>query len=116
MEASASERVDDIDAMLWSFSGESFLPHAKADQAQPDTQPILLTTSNDNLNNAQIRFFVDAGDVTAHPGYERLVYIFNGLDEAAVARARLQWKAASGANITATYWLQDDAGAWKKKA
>lgn len=116
VETDPQERVDAIDAMLWTFSEESFLPHGKAGEPGAANQPILVLHGTDNPNDAQIRFFIDAGDVAAHSGYERLVYIFNGRDEAAVSRARGQWKAATAAGIDATYWQQNDAGRWQKKA
>ncbi len=116
VETDPVERVEAIDAMLWTFSEESFLPHGKAGEPGADGQPILVTNGEGNPNAAQIRFFVDAGEVADHSGYERLVYIFNGRDEAAVARAREQWKAAAAAEIDATYWQQNDAGRWEKKA
>lgn len=116
VETEPFERVTALDAMLWTFSDDSFLPHGTVREAGAEAQPILLTDSAENTNQAAIRFFIDAGDVSQHPGYERLVYIFNGNDEAAVARARVQWKAAKEAAIEATYWQQTEAGRWEKKA
>ena len=116
VETEPFERVEALDAMLWTYQDDSFLPHGTMKNAEPEAQPILLTDSTDNPNKAEVRFFVDAGDVAAHQGYERLVYLFNGNDESAVARARVQWKAAKAANINATYWQQTETGAWEKKA
>lgn len=116
VEASPFERVEAIDAMLWTYQDDSFLPHGTVKDEDASLQPIVLTDSLENSNNADIRFFIDTGDVAAHLGYKRLVYIFNGNDEAAVSRARLQWKAAKAADIEATYWQQTEAGRWEKKA
>jgi len=116
VETAPQERVDALDTMLWTFADESFLPHGKSSDPGAEQQPIVLTHEPDNPNKADIRFFVDSGDVTAHTSYQRLVYIFNGHDEEAVERARTQWKAAKAQNITATYWQQNQAGAWEKKA
>ena len=48
-------------------------------------------------------------------GYERIVYLFDGRDAAAVARAREQWKAVKGADCEATYWQQSLEGRWEKR-
>ena len=44
-----------------------------------------------------MRFLVDGAELAEHTGYERIVYLFDGNDEDAVARARAQWKAAKSA-------------------
>lgn len=115
VETSPVERVEVLDALLWTYQDESFLPHGTIKDANASGQPILLTDQPENINKADVRFFIDAGEVAAHQGYERLVYLFNGNDEAAVARARVQWKAAKTANIEATYWQQSESGAWEKR-
>jgi len=116
VETNPIERVEKIDTMLWTFSDDSFLAHSKIDDPHAEAQPILVTNEGSNPNGAQIRFFVDSGDVTAHSDYERLVYIFNGHDEQAVARARTQWSAAVNKEMPATYWQQSENGRWEKKA
>ena len=47
---------------------------------------------------------------------ERIILIFDGRDESALAEARRQWTAAKGAGFAATYWKQTDAGRWEKQA
>jgi DNA polymerase-3 subunit chi len=49
-------------------------------------------------------------------GYERIVYLFDGRDAAAVGQAREQWKAVKTAGCQATYWQQSQEGRWEKKA
>ena len=44
-------------------------------------------------------------------GYERLVVLFDGNDEDALAAARGHWKAVKAAGHEATYWQQDRARA-----
>lgn len=116
IEAASEQQVEELDQMLWTYSDESFLPHGPLTCDNPAAQPILITTQSGNENQAAIRFFIDAGDVTAHPDYERLVYIFNGNNQEALIQARLQWKAAKAATLDATYWQQNNEGRWEKKA
>ena len=116
VETAPQERVEALDTMLWTYADESFLPHGKSSDPDAERQPILLTHEPDNPNKADIRFFVDSGDVTAHTNYQRLVYIFNGNNEPHLKRAREQWKAAKEAELDATYWQQNSNGRWEKKA
>jgi DNA polymerase-3 subunit chi len=116
IEAGSRERAAALDATLWTWRDDSFLPHGLAGEETDKLQPVLITTDTDNANSANVRFFVDRavpGDVA---GYQRIVYLFSGHDPDAVAEARAAWKALSTPENTVTYWQQDAAGRWVKKA
>ena len=48
--------------------------------------------------------------------YQRIVLLFDGDDEDAVAAARGYWTEAKAKGFDATYWQPDDRGRWVKKA
>ena len=105
-----------LDALLWTFDPASFLPHA-VDGEHAAMQPLLLTNEDEAANGAAILAVVDG----ALPGdlepYARVLYMFDGGDDDALALARRHWKALrSRDGVTATYWQQDDAGRWAKAA
>jgi DNA polymerase III subunit chi len=78
---------------------------------------VVLTLSESNPNRAAIRFLVEGAPLPAEvSGYERLVVVFDGNDEEALAAARGHWKAVKAAGHEATYWQQDPRGRWEKKA
>ncbi len=74
------ERVEALDALLWTYADDSFLPHGSAKDGHPARQPIYLTNGDDNPNGAAVRFLVDGAVAAAFSGYARLVYIFDGRD------------------------------------
>src|SRR6185436_14903031 len=89
VQTSSEERVEALDAHLWTFRDDSFLPHGTARDPQAREQPILLTVNDDNPNDAQVRFLIDGAPVPADAGaYQRLVLIFDGEDPDAVTAAR----------------------------
>ncbi len=117
VQSSSDERVEALDAQLWTYNDSSFLPHGTVRGGDAADQPILLTTENDNRNGASIRFLIDGAPLPEDVGgYERVVLIFDGDDEEAVAAARLNWKDIKEKGLTATYWQTDDQGRWVKKA
>ncbi len=116
VETHPAPRVEALDQMLWTYSDESFLPHGIEGAPFAETQPILLTASEENTNNADVRFFVDGGDVTKHVNYQRLVYLFNGNDDEAVSRARGEWQSARKAELDITYWQEGPGGGFTQKA
>lgn len=116
VQAANEERLDALDLSLWTYSEESFLPHGNARSGFATEQPIFLTTGDENPNGAGVRFLVDGAKAAAFDAFNRLVYLFDGHDEEAVASARGQWKAAKAAGCTVTYWQQTTAGRWEQKA
>lgn len=116
VETGSPERASALDASLWTYRDESFLPHAVAGAETDALQPVLITTDAGNPNAANVRFFVDRAVPRDVAGYERIVYLFSGHDPDAVAEARVAWKALSTRENTVTYWQQDPGGRWVKKA
>jgi DNA polymerase-3 subunit chi len=45
-----------------------------------------------------------------------VVFIFDGSDADAVARARAEWQAAKARGHAVSYWQQDETGRWQQKA
>jgi DNA polymerase-3 subunit chi len=117
VQAASDERVDALDAHLWTYRESGFLPHGTMRDDDPAAQPILLTTATDNPNAATVRFLVDGAAVPADAAaYARLVLLFDGDDEEALAAARTRWGEAKASGFDVTYWQLDDAGRWIKRA
>lgn len=116
VEVGSRERAEALDAHLWTFRDDSFLPHGMAGEDTDAQQPILLTTGTENPNGANVRFFVDRAVPQSGQGYQRLVYLFSGHDPDAVAEARLAYRALRSEGNEVTYWQQDDSGRWSQKA
>lgn len=115
VQAGSQERLEALDTTLWTYRDESFLPHGTAREGNAARQPVYLTTADDNPNGASVRFLVDGAEAGDMSGYERAVFVFDGRDPEAVARARRQWTAARDAGLDVTYWRQNAQGRWEKQ-
>jgi DNA polymerase-3 subunit chi len=116
VQAASDERVDALDAHLWTYRDDAFLPHGTDRDANAAAQPVLLTTRDDNLNSANVRFLIEGAGVPADAdGYERIVLLFDGEDPDAVAAARERWTQARAQGLAATYWQTDEQGRWQRK-
>jgi len=116
VQAGSKERVEALDGLLWTYADDSFLPHGAARDGFTDRQPVFLTTGEDNPNGATVRFLVDGAEAGDLAAYARVVYLFDGRDEHALAQARLEWKRVKAAGLACTYWQQNAQGRWEKKA
>lgn len=114
VEVGSGERLEALDAHLWTYREDSFLAHGRAGSEDDAVQPVLLTTGSDNPNAAAVRFYVDGAVPQEAEGYERVVYMFSGHDPDAVAAAREAWKRLRDAHAV-TYWQQEPSGRWVKK-
>ena len=117
VQAASEERVEALDAHLWTYRDDNFLPHGTARDSDAQLQPILLTTADHNPNGATVRFLVEGVAMPADVGgYDRIVLLFDGDDEEAVATARVRWGEAKAQGFAVTYWQPDEQGRWVKKA
>lgn len=116
VQTGTEERRDALDQHLWTFRDDSFLAHTTDREAYPAEQPILLTTGQENPNEAQIRFLVDGAAPPELASYERAVFLFDGHDAAQVEAARTHWKTMKDAGHTVTYWQQTSDRRWERKA
>jgi DNA polymerase-3 subunit chi len=120
IQASSDERVEALDAHLWTWRDDSFLPHGTSRDAEAAEQPIMLTATEGNPNGATVRFLVDGAEMTddltdAGKGYERIVMLFDGDDPDAVEAARARWTKAKAAGAEVTYWRADENGRWQRQ-
>jgi DNA polymerase-3 subunit chi len=114
VQVSSEERRDALDAHLWTWRDEAFLPHGSVKDGNAGDQPVWLTTEPENPNGATVRFLAEGAEVP-EAGYHRVVVLFDGNDPDAVDRARAVWSAAKARGDDATYWQQNDAGRWERK-
>jgi DNA polymerase-3 subunit chi len=113
--AGSSERAAALDNALWTYRDDSFLPHGRAEDPDAPRQPIIIAADDVNPNGATVRFVVDGAPVGDAAAFQRVVILFDGRDEDALAQAREQWKSAKSAGHDVTYWQQAASGAWEKK-
>jgi DNA polymerase-3 subunit chi len=117
VQGSSEERIEALDAHLWTYRDDGFLPHGTWREQEAAAQPVLLTVNDGNPNAAAVRFLIDGAPMPADAGaYQRIVLVFNGEDEEAVAAARAHWTDAKSKGFETTYWQGDEQGRWVKKA
>ena len=59
VQSTSEERADSLDAHLWTYRENSFLPHATWRAGDAQDQPIVLAVEEGNPNWANVRFLID---------------------------------------------------------
>ncbi|WP_066480202.1 MULTISPECIES: DNA polymerase III subunit chi [unclassified Sphingomonas] len=112
--AGDAEQRAAIDRFLWTWSAESFLPHAIAGAMDDARQPILI--------RAAIAAPDPAGHVAIADGHWRdealgFARAFHFFDDATIAESRAAWKAlATRDGVERRYWKQNAHGRWEQAA
>jgi DNA polymerase-3 subunit chi len=116
VQSTSEERADALDAHLWTYRDDSFLPHATSRVGDAAEQPIVLTAGEGNPNRANVRFLVDSAALPVDSeSYDRLVLVFNGEDSDALAAARGAWTDCKARGFEVTYWQADERGRWQRR-
>lgn len=115
VKAGSRERVESLDAALWTHDPSGFLPHGYIRDGFESEQPVWLTTEDDNPNAATVLILTDGATSPDVGKYELCCELFDGNDEEAVSAARQRWKAYKDEGFETTYFQQDADGRWQKK-
>jgi DNA polymerase III subunit chi len=116
VQAASPEQAEAVSERLWTHPDDSFLPHGSARDGEPEAQPVYLTAGAENPNGARVRVLLSGAGTAAHAmaDYERVVLLFDGRDEEALAEARREWGLAKAAGATPSYWREGEEGHWEK--
>ncbi|MGX9963667.1 DNA polymerase III subunit chi [Roseomonas sp. F4] len=112
-------RLEALDAALWTSQDPDWLPHGTPRIGHAPLQPIWLTTEDAGPegapNGAKFLFLLEGTESARLAAFDRVLDLFDGGDDQAVAAARARWRAAKAAGHALTYWQQGARG-WEKKA
>lgn len=114
LRAASAERIEHLNALLWTYDEASFLPHGAGRDGNAAAQPIWLSEREENPNGATMLVLVDGIEAADLATFQRVADLFDGSDAEAVAAARERWRRARDAGHTLTYWQQTEKG-WEKK-
>src|ERR1700744_3820419 len=116
VQSTSQERADALDAHLWTYRDDSFLPHATWRVTDAQDQPIILAVEEGNPNRANVRFLVDNAGLPADSDiYDRIVLVFNGDDTDALAAARHAWTDCKKRGFEVTYWQAGERGRGERR-
>ena len=116
VQSTSQERTDALDAHLWTYRDDSFLPHATWRAGDAEDQPVVLAVAEGNPNRANVIFLIDNAPLPADArSYERMVLLFNGGDADALAAARGAWADCKARGFEVTYWQADERGRWQRR-
>jgi DNA polymerase-3 subunit chi len=103
------ERVEILNAALWTFSPGSFIPHGY--EAEAKRQPIWLSTQLENVNEANL-VIITSGIYIQNSDFKKCLDMFEGNDKSSLEKARQRYTAYKTTGLKVTFWQQSEAGRW----
>src|SRR4029079_12315376 len=76
--AASPDRVEHLNALLWTYDEASFLPHGSGRDGNAASQPIWLTDRVENPNEAAMLVLVDGVDAEDLGSFARCADLFDG--------------------------------------
>ena len=108
-----TQRMEALDQLLWTYSPDSFMPHAVAGAGADDAQPVLIA---DRVAPREIICVTNGDYIDQTADCERVLDMFDGNNDQQLQQARGRWKQYKEAGCVMSYFQQTDAGGWEKKA
>lgn len=110
------ERVRFYDDLLWRYSPESFLPHGRAGDKMPESQPIWIDSIDKAPNNATMALVAEEADLPPLTDYALICLVFDSDNHDRLQKARTLWgQLKQLPDLTLTYWKQKENGGWEKQ-
>ncbi|MBY0430438.1 MAG: DNA polymerase III subunit chi [Rhodospirillales bacterium] len=110
------ERVEQFNALLWTYEPDSWLPHGSARDGEAQLQPVWLTAEDENPNGATVLVLVDGVTSERLGSFERVLNLFNGNLDESLQQARRQWSAWKAQGHELVYHQQTESGGWTEQA
>ncbi len=108
------DTIASLNAHLWAYEPSAFLAHGVEDGPFPERQPVLLGSSGNLINGAEVYMSVAPITLPDISGLARCLIVFEGIDDDHVGWARGLWKQLKTEGHALAYWKQTDEGRWEK--
>ncbi len=112
VQSTSPERAEALDAHLWTYSDDSFLPHATWRVGRCADQPIILSIEEGNPNRANVRFLIDNAALPARLRQLRAggAWCSTATMPTRWPRRAARWAACKARGFEVTYWAGRRAG------
>jgi len=90
------EEAETLSDFLWKDRPEAFLPHGTAKDGRAAAQPVWISNSPENPNNASVLFLLGGSEGADPSSFALVCELFDGLARAkpSIFLSRLSWSAA----------------------
>ena len=107
-------KLQKMDEVLWSYEQLSFLPHVLDNDNIAPSTPVVLTSNERNINNANIIVCLEPNMPNFAGSFEKLIYMYGNAAENESEKASAFIEQLTQSGIEVTQYQQEASGSWKK--
>jgi len=108
-----TDLAERLDAQLWNYRPDSFLPHGRCGEPDDNHQPVLIAPNCEALNGARNLALADGIWREEAREFDRTFFLFG---EDRVDEARAAWRTLSKQDgVECRFWKQNEAGKWSRE-
>ena len=104
------QQRDDVNALLWTYRAESFLPHGRCCDPFANAQPLLISHQCAPVNGATACLTLNGDSAEDLTVFQAYYYLFQAGDEASTQQSRTHWRRHQEAGHTLSLHRQDEKG------
>ena len=104
------ETVELLNAFLWGYKEDVFIPHSVEKNEHSTIDPILITTEVDQKHKHNILLVINGVLIKEKEwrNFATVYYFFDNKENKEKENARLMWKSFSALNIICKYWVNKE--------
>lgn len=106
-----TEKVSEIDNLLWSFEQLSFLPHATSEDPHLNEQPVIISSNAKSVNGAKVLAITNDIIPDNYSDYEKILLVCDATQHQTIPKLI---QALESKKINCNYFIQSIQGAWDK--
>ncbi len=114
IKTSDEKEAERLNEHLWIFRPDVFLPHDTKKDGHEKQQPVFLTSSNDNPNNADMLILTQGTSFENIGGFKLCCELLDGRNPDEISAARERWEKYKDSGFALTYWQQGEKN-WERK-
>ncbi|MCH9753377.1 MAG: DNA polymerase III subunit chi [Alphaproteobacteria bacterium] len=108
------QQMREINDVLWSFSTKKFIPHGSTEEDNKSIQPVLVSTSIDELsNNPEVVVILNNQNINSNTNFKNHIYmVYGNKDDSNVSQFYNLYQSYTSKDYNTKLWTLDKAGKW----
>lgn len=106
--------MNELDNLIWTFEQLAFVPHGTFKDPMPEVTPIILSTEENKLNNANILVITGKKLPSNLSDFDKIIFMHHETDKIAREQILGHMKILEKNGIKHNFFRQNGTGSWER--
>ena len=109
-----TQQMKEINDLLWTFSTKKFIPHGSTEEENKSIQPVLVSTSIDELSNTpEVVVILNNQNIEENTNFKKYIYMaYGNKDDSNLIDFYNSYQSYTNKGYKTKLWTLDMAGKW----